>query len=70
MNFRRRTAPTIKFKRKGAFRPGISLGEAQANVMLAEWDSYSFSDLGVDYRGKIYVKIAVSTISVSSQLVP
>lgn len=55
--FRRNSPPSIKFKRKGAFRAGISLGEAQANVRLAGYDSYTFNDLGVDHRGKVYVKI-------------
>jgi len=41
---------------------GISLGEAQANVKLAGSDTYTYSELGVDSRGKIYVKIIVSTI--------
>ncbi|KAG1753676.1 uncharacterized protein EDB91DRAFT_1242651 [Suillus paluster] len=54
----RRHSGIVKFKRKGAFRGGLTLGEAQANVRLAGWDSYSFNDLGVDHRGKIYVKIA------------
>jgi hypothetical protein len=48
----------VRFKRKGAFRSGISLGEAQANVRLAGHDSYTFNDLGVDHRGKIYVKVS------------
>lgn len=56
--FRRNTPPQVKFKRKGAFRGGITLGEAQANVRLAGYDSYTFNDLGVDHRGKIYVKIS------------
>ncbi|KIJ19871.1 hypothetical protein PAXINDRAFT_166086 [Paxillus involutus ATCC 200175] len=56
-SLRRGVAPTVKFKRKGAFRSGITLGEAQANVRLSGWDSYTFSDLNVDVRGKIYVNI-------------
>jgi len=56
--FRRNTPPQVRFKRKGAFRSGISLGEAQANVRLAGHDSYTFNDLGVDHRGKIYVKVS------------
>ncbi|KIJ70425.1 hypothetical protein HYDPIDRAFT_105142 [Hydnomerulius pinastri MD-312] len=56
-SFRRGSAPIVKFKRKGAFRSGITLGEAQANVRLSGWDSYSFRDLNVDGRGKIYVNI-------------
>ncbi|KAF9224325.1 hypothetical protein BS17DRAFT_779640 [Gyrodon lividus] len=55
--FHRGVAPVVKFKRKGAFRSGITLGEAQANVRLSGWDSYSFRDLNVDIRGKIYVNI-------------
>jgi hypothetical protein len=58
-SLRRGVAPTVKFKRKGAFRSGITLGEAQANVRLSGWDSYTFSDLNVDVRGKIYVNIRV-----------
>ena len=49
----------IKFKRKGAFRPGITIGEAQANVRLSGTDSYTLQDLGVDLRGKIYVNLRV-----------
>jgi hypothetical protein len=56
--FRRNSPPQVKFKRKGAFRGGITLGEAQANVRLAGYDSYTFNDLGVDHRGKIYVKVS------------
>lgn len=56
--FRRNTPPQVRFKRKGAFRSGITLGEAQANVRLAGYDSYTFNDLGVDHRGKIYVKVS------------
>jgi len=47
----------LKFKRKGAFRAGITLGEAQANVRLSDMDSFTLQDLGVDLRGKIYVNL-------------
>ncbi|OAX43084.1 hypothetical protein K503DRAFT_766184 [Rhizopogon vinicolor AM-OR11-026] len=55
--YRGRSTPIVTFKRKGAFMAGVSLGEAQANVRLAGSDSYTYSELGVDHRGKIYVKI-------------
>lgn len=50
----------LKFKRKGAFRAGITIGEAQANVRLSDADSFTMQDLGVDLRGKIYVNLRVS----------
>src|SRR5437879_6225847 len=65
--YRGRSTPIVTFKRKGAFMAGVSLGEAQANVRLAGSDSYTYSELGVDHRGKIYVKIVVSTIWVKFQ---
>lgn len=68
--FRGRSTPIVTFKRKGAFMAGVSLGEAQANVKLAGSDTYTYSELGVDHRGKIYVKIAVSTIGVNPEKNP
>ncbi|KAF8450871.1 hypothetical protein L210DRAFT_3385442 [Boletus edulis BED1] len=47
----------LKFKRKGAFRAGITLGEAQASVRLSDAESFTLQDLGVDHRGKIYVNL-------------
>jgi len=47
----------VRFKRKGAFTSGITLGEAQANVRLSGWDSYTLRDLNVDGRGRIYMKV-------------
>ncbi|KAH7888064.1 hypothetical protein F5I97DRAFT_1806184 [Phlebopus sp. FC_14] len=55
--FRRGGPSMIKFKRKGAFTSGVTIGEAQANVRLSGWDSYTLHDLNVDNRGKIYVNI-------------
>ncbi|EIW82480.1 hypothetical protein CONPUDRAFT_103697 [Coniophora puteana RWD-64-598 SS2] len=54
-SFRRH--PVVRFKRKGAFTSGITLGEAQANVRLSGWDSYTLHDLHVDGRGRIYMKV-------------
>lgn len=56
---RRGFGRVIKFKRKGAFTAGITIGEAQANVRLADSDTYTLQDLGVDARGKIYVNLRV-----------
>lgn len=56
---RRGFGRVIKFKRKGAFQAGITIGEAQANVRLSGSDTYTFQDLGVDGRGKIYVNLRV-----------
>ncbi|KZT72685.1 hypothetical protein DAEQUDRAFT_664117 [Daedalea quercina L-15889] len=47
----------IKFKRKGGFRSGITLGEAMSSVMLSGNDSYSHYDFNADHRGKIVLKI-------------
>ena len=51
----------IKFKRKGGFRSGITLGEAMSSVMLSGNDSYSHYDFNSDHRGKIVLKIRVSS---------
>ncbi|THH33631.1 hypothetical protein EUX98_g490 [Antrodiella citrinella] len=47
----------IKFRRKGGFRSGITLGEAMANVRLSGNDSYTYNDLAVDHRGRMILKI-------------
>lgn len=49
----------LKFKRKGAFRAGITIGEAQANVRLSDVEAFTLQDLGVDLRGKVYVNLRV-----------
>ena len=49
----------VKFKRKGSFRSGITLGEAQSNIMLSGQDSYTLEHLNVDHRGKIFVNVRV-----------
>ncbi|KAI0080694.1 hypothetical protein K474DRAFT_156081 [Panus rudis PR-1116 ss-1] len=55
-SFGRRYSTLIKFKRKGGFRSGITLGEAMSNVRLSGNDQYSYHDFRVD-RGRIYLKI-------------
>ena len=58
----------IKFRRKGGFRSGISLGEAMANVRLSSNDEYTFNDLNVDGRGRVILKIRVRTATSMLQL--
>ncbi|KZT12898.1 uncharacterized protein LAESUDRAFT_640421 [Laetiporus sulphureus 93-53] len=55
--YRRLSSTLLKFKRKGGFRSGITLGEAMSNVMLSGNESYTVYDLNADYRGKIILKI-------------
>ncbi|TCD66836.1 hypothetical protein EIP91_000914 [Steccherinum ochraceum] len=56
-SYRRYSSTMIKFRRKGGFRSGVTLGEAMANVRLSGNDSYSFHDLGVDHRGRMILRI-------------
>lgn len=58
-SFRRVSSTLIKFRRKGGFRSGVSLGEAMANVRLSGNDSYTFHELNVDTRGRIILKVRV-----------
>lgn len=50
----------IKFKRKGGFRSGITLGEAMSDAHLSSNDEYSLYDLAADSRGRIILKVRVS----------
>ena len=44
----------VKFKCKGSFLSGVSLGEAQSDILLpGQDDSYTLEHLNVDHRGKI-----------------
>ncbi|KIP09186.1 hypothetical protein PHLGIDRAFT_103173 [Phlebiopsis gigantea 11061_1 CR5-6] len=56
-SFRRVSSTLIKFRRKGGFRSGVSLGEAMANTRLSGNDSYTFHELNVDPRGRIILKV-------------
>ena len=58
-SFRRVSSTLVKFRRKGGFRSGVSLGEAMANVRLSGNDSYTFHELNVDTRGRIILKVRV-----------
>ena len=62
-SFRRMSGVLIKFRRKGGFRSGITLGEAMANVRLSGNDSYTFHELNVDSRGRIILKIRVRSLT-------
>ena len=56
----------IKFKRKGGFRSGITLGEAMSDAHLSNNDYYSLYDLNADARGRIILKLRVSRLRDSS----
>ncbi|KAF7790096.1 hypothetical protein EIP86_001046 [Pleurotus ostreatoroseus] len=56
-SFRRMTNCIVKFRRKGGYRNGVSLGEAMANVRLSGNDDYTFHELNVDGRGRIILKV-------------
>ena len=58
---RRPSTIGIKFKRKGAMHHGISLREAQSHVRLSNNDLYTVHDLHANHRGRILLKIRVST---------
>ena len=58
--YRGMSASVIKFKRKGGFRSGITLGEAMSDAHLSNNDGYSLYDLNADGRGRIILKIRVS----------
>ena len=58
--FRRLSSTIIKFKRKGAYRSGLTIGDAQANARLTGNDSYTFRDFNADGKGRIALKIRVS----------
>ena len=51
----------IKFKRKGGFRSGITLGEAMSDAHLSSNNFYTLYDLNADARGRIILKIRVCT---------
>ncbi|KAI9001302.1 hypothetical protein BD414DRAFT_404170 [Trametes punicea] len=55
--YRRMSSMVIKFKRKGGFRSGITLGEAMSDAHLANNYDYTVYDLNADSRGRIILKI-------------
>ena len=59
--YRRMSSSVIKFKRKGGFRSGITLGEAMSDAHLTNNYDYSLYDLNADGRGRIMLKIKVSS---------
>ncbi|KZT26883.1 hypothetical protein NEOLEDRAFT_1155272 [Neolentinus lepideus HHB14362 ss-1] len=69
-SFRRMSTKIVKFKRKGAFRAGVSLGECLRNVRLSGNDSYTLYDLNVDARQRIYMKVSWSGYSTMTYEIP
>ena len=63
---RRLSSRIIKLKRKGAFRSGLTIGDAQANARLSGNDSYTFRDFNTNNRGRIALIIRVSVIYLGS----
>ncbi|KAI0676970.1 hypothetical protein C8Q78DRAFT_960313 [Trametes maxima] len=55
--YRRMSSTVVKFKRKGGFRSGITLGEAMSDAHLSNNYDYSMYDLNADGRGRIILKI-------------
>ncbi|KAJ8456714.1 hypothetical protein ONZ51_g4010 [Trametes cubensis] len=55
--YRRMSSSVIKFKRKGGFRSGITLGEAMSDAHLTNNYDYSVYDLNADGRGRIILKV-------------
>jgi len=55
--YRRPSSLVIKLKPKGAYRSGLTIGDAQSNVRLSGNDAYTFRDLNADMRGRIAMKI-------------
>ncbi|KAI0356529.1 hypothetical protein OH77DRAFT_1477651 [Trametes cingulata] len=55
--YRRMSSVVIKFKRKGGFRSGITLGEAMSDAHLSNNHDYSLYDLNADARGRIILKV-------------
>lgn len=56
-HYRRPSSMHIKFKRKGGFTAGISLGEAQDHVRLSGNDSYRMHDFHADGRNRILLRV-------------
>ncbi|KAI0688543.1 hypothetical protein BC835DRAFT_303718 [Cytidiella melzeri] len=69
-SYRRLSSTVIKFRRKGGFRSGVTLGEAMSSVRLSGNDSYTFHDLNVDSRGRIILKIRWSGYSSMTYEIP
>ncbi|KAI0637911.1 hypothetical protein C8Q77DRAFT_1048613 [Trametes polyzona] len=55
--YRRMSSMVIKFKRKGGFRSGITLGEAMSDAHLSNNYDYTIYDLNADARGRIILKV-------------
>ncbi len=58
-DYRGMSSGVIKFKRKGGFRSGITLGEAMSDAHLSGNDDYDLYYLNADARGRIILKVRV-----------
>ena len=53
------SAPTIKFRAKGAVRPGVSVAEAVGGAKLSGGDYVKWHEINADARGRIHLRIKV-----------
>lgn len=61
-SYRHPSSINIKFKRKGSFGAGISLGEAQDRIRLSGNDTYRMHDFHADSRNRILLRVRVSIL--------
>ena len=52
----------IKFRIKNSSRSGVSVHEIMSNMRLSGSHDYTFRDMKVDHRGRLMLKIRVSTL--------
>lgn len=57
----RARSPPIKFRTKGALRPGITLADAVSGVKLSGGDYVRWHEINADARGRVYLRIKVNT---------
>ncbi|KAI0069183.1 hypothetical protein BV25DRAFT_1791661 [Artomyces pyxidatus] len=56
-SFRRIGGTHIKFRVKGSYHPGVTLGEAMGNVRLSSSSAYTFHELNTDSRGRLTLRV-------------
>ncbi|KAI0052583.1 hypothetical protein FA95DRAFT_1483081 [Auriscalpium vulgare] len=60
----------IKFRVKGSYQGGVSLGEAMSNVRLSNSSAYTFQDLKADRSGRITLRVRWSGYSSLTYEIP
>lgn len=55
--YHQRTGATIKFRAKGEYHAGISLSDATGDVPLSRSYRYSFHELRLGHRGRMFVRV-------------